>query len=68
MPTTLFNNKIRTKRSRNHLRTSDFFNVYKAPQTLNTNPDTLRRKTRQFQLSQLIIKYYSDEINGLKDQ
>ncbi|CAD8090536.1 unnamed protein product [Paramecium primaurelia] len=64
-----FQSKIRQqKRSRNMLRTSDLFNVYKAPQTLVTNPEILLKKTRQYQISQTIIKCYSDEIMVLKDQ
>ncbi|CAK89932.1 unnamed protein product (macronuclear) [Paramecium tetraurelia] len=64
-----FQNKIRSqKRSRNQIRTSDLFNVYKAPQTLATNPESLLKKKRQYQISQSIIKYYSDEITALKDQ
>ncbi|CAD8109787.1 unnamed protein product [Paramecium sonneborni] len=64
-----FKSKIRSqKQSRNMLRTSDLFNVYKAPQTLATNPEQLLKKTRQYQLSQTLIKYYSDEIATIKDQ
>ncbi|CAD8190450.1 unnamed protein product [Paramecium octaurelia] len=64
-----FQSKVRSqKKSRNMLRNSDLFNVYKAPQTLVTNPETLLKKTRQYQISQSIIKYYSDEITALKDQ
>ncbi|CAD8104387.1 unnamed protein product [Paramecium sonneborni] len=64
-----FQNKIRSqKRSRNMLRTCNLFNVQKALQTQTTNSEQLQKRTRQYQLSQFIIKYYSDEIETLKDQ
>ncbi|CAD8120735.1 unnamed protein product [Paramecium sonneborni] len=48
-------------------RQSDFFNVYKAPQALQTNPQTLKKQSRIYKMTQYIIQQYNEDIKAIRE-
>lgn len=47
---------------------SDNFNVYKAPEALETNPEVLKVKKKHYRYTKEIIQFYLDDTKLLKEQ
>ncbi|CAK69609.1 unnamed protein product (macronuclear) [Paramecium tetraurelia] len=59
--------KIGQRLTKKCTRQSDFFNVYKAPETLQTNSDTLKKQSRIYKMTQYIIQQYNEDLKAIRD-